>query len=133
MFSIGRVAATMGLKPSAIRYYEAEGLLPEPMRQGDKRRYHEDVFARLELIRIGQDAGFTLSEIKTLLAGVDGGRQGTARLQRLARTRLPDIEATLTRLRLLRRLLLAATECACPDLKGCAAAARRAGLGVTRL
>ena len=126
--SIGEVARAAGLAASAIRYYEAQGLLPEPSRQGDKRRYGDDVLARLEIIRLGQDAGFNLKEIGVLTAGIEGGRRGPEALAKLARDKLPEIDESLKRLRLMKKLLTAASECCCPDLATCAAAVKRSGL-----
>ncbi len=126
--SIGEVAAQTNVAPSALRFYEAEGLIDEPHRVGGKRRYADADIARIALIQMGQAAGFRLKDIKTLLKGVDGGTRKTAALQRLARDKLPDVEADIKRLQLLKRLLSAATECACPDLDACAREAKRAGL-----
>ena len=66
--AIGEVAERAGMSTSRIRYYEARGLLPEPERAGGKRRYGEDVFRRLAIIDAAQRVGFTLEEIRDLLA-----------------------------------------------------------------
>ncbi len=127
-FSIGQISARTNVAASALRYYEKEGLIPEPHRVGGKRRYSEDVLARVALIQIAQDAGFSLREIKVLLTGVKGEKRGKKALATLAEAKLVEIDETMKRLRLLQRLLTAASSCACPDLDACGAAARRAGL-----
>jgi len=71
--SIGEVARQAGIRASAIRYYEQAGLLPAPRRRGGQRRYEPDVVDRLALIAFAQQAGFTISEIRTLFRGVRRG------------------------------------------------------------
>jgi DNA-binding transcriptional MerR regulator len=65
---IGEVAERAGMSASRIRFYEARGLLPAPDRAGGKRRYGEEVLRRLEIIDAAQRVGFTLEEIRDLLA-----------------------------------------------------------------
>ena len=71
--SIGEVARRAGVKPSALRYYEGIGMLPSPERANGRRRYDgevlREVLDRLAVVRVAQQAGFTLSEIRTLLDG----------------------------------------------------------------
>ena len=67
--TIGAVARRAGLRPSALRYYEDEGLLPAPARVNGRRRYDTDVFDRLAVIRLAQAAGLTVAEIRTFLHG----------------------------------------------------------------
>ncbi len=69
LLTIGEVVRRAGIRASAIRYYEEAGLLPEPERVGNKRRYDEGVLRRLALISGAKRAGFTLSEIRTHTCG----------------------------------------------------------------
>src|SRR5438876_761099 len=69
--SIGEVARRTGVKPSALRYYEQEGLLPRASRTGGRRRYGERDVRMVELLRFAQQAGFTLDEIKKLFHRFD--------------------------------------------------------------
>src|SRR6185369_8973969 len=71
--SIGEIGRLTGLKPSAIRYYESLGLLPKPKRVGGKRRYDATVLEWLSLIALAREAGFTMTEIKRLVAGFTPG------------------------------------------------------------
>lgn len=125
--SIGEVARAAGVAPSAIRYYERIGLLPRPRRVSGRRRYGPDAVARLRMIGLAKDLGFTLAEIKVLLHGMAKGERPARRLQALARTKLPDVEATLRRARLMQRLLRAAERCQCPTLEDCLRAVEAAG------
>jgi DNA-binding transcriptional MerR regulator len=65
--SIGEVARRAGIRPSAIRYYEEVGLLPEAERVGGERRYEEGVLRCLMNIRGAKRAGFTIEEMRILL------------------------------------------------------------------
>ena len=65
--TIGEVARRAGVAPSAIRYYESIGLLPEPERESGQRRYEESVIGKLAFVGVAQSAGFSLEEIKELV------------------------------------------------------------------
>jgi MerR family redox-sensitive transcriptional activator SoxR len=71
--SLGEVAQRARVRPSALRYYEGVGLLPPPERENGRRRYDgevlREVLDRLAVVRVAQQAGFTISEIRTLLDG----------------------------------------------------------------
>jgi MerR family copper efflux transcriptional regulator len=67
--TIGKVARSTGLAIDTVRYYEREGLLEKPARStSGYRHYRPDVIARLRFICQAKDLGFSLSEIKELLA-----------------------------------------------------------------
>lgn len=119
--TIGEVAREAGLRTSAIRYYEAAGLLPEPARIGGQRRYGRDVLARLAVIKMAQEAGFTIAEIRTLLTGFPEGTPASERWTALARRKLPEVDARLARLRAVRDVLEESLRCGCLTLDACAA------------
>jgi MerR family copper efflux transcriptional regulator len=88
--TIGRIAQSAGVAIDTIRFYEREGLLPEPRRRpSGYREYDQGTVSRLRFIRRAKDLGFTLDEIRELLAlsadrndGVEGVRErATARLK----------------------------------------------------
>jgi MerR family transcriptional regulator, redox-sensitive transcriptional activator SoxR len=118
--SIGQVAGRAGLRVSAIRYYEAEGLLPEALRVGGRRRYSEDVFARLGVIDVAKRAGFSLEDIRTLLDARDAGEPAHTPLQELAERKLPEVEELIERAEAVRLWLEAARACGCETLDVCA-------------
>jgi MerR family transcriptional regulator, redox-sensitive transcriptional activator SoxR len=77
--SIGEIAGRARVSVSAIRFYERQGLLPEPERVGGQRRYEAVTVKRLGIIAAAKRAGFSLSEIGDLLASTDtGGSPGSA-------------------------------------------------------
>ena len=66
---IGRLAELTGVKIPTIRFYEQNGLVPPPCRtEGRQRRYDESAVRRLHFIRHARDLGFSVEDIRQLLA-----------------------------------------------------------------
>lgn len=63
---ISEVAKRSGVAASALRYYERQGLIASLEREGGRRRFAPGVLDRLALIALGQAAGFSLEEIRTM-------------------------------------------------------------------
>jgi len=118
--TIGEVARRAGLNPSAIRYYERRGVLPEPDRESGRRRYSGETIQRLHVIDVAKRAGLTLDEAAVLLATADEGEPVSEPLRELAARRLPDIEALIARAEAMRDWLQTATTCDCRTLDVCA-------------
>ena len=102
-FTIGRLARAAGVNLETVRYYQRRGLLAQPRKplQGF-RRYRADDLARLRFIKRAQQLGFTLREIKELLA-IDKGSCDDTR--RRAEQKRADISARLRDLQNLRKTL----------------------------
>jgi MerR family redox-sensitive transcriptional activator SoxR len=118
--SIGAVAERTGVAPSALRYYEAEGLITAARTDGNQRRYHRDVLRRVSFIRVAQRVGLSLEEISEALASLPESRTPThddwARLSTAWRPRLDD------QIRLIERLrdrLDGCIGCGCLSLQAC--------------
>ena len=126
--TIGQVAKRAGLNVSAIRYYEAQGLLPEARRVSGQRRYSEDVFARLGVIDVAKRAGFSLDDVRTLLSSGDAGEPAHAGLRQLAERKLPEVEELIDRAQAVRAWLKTATGCGCASLDACALFGEEPGL-----
>jgi MerR family transcriptional regulator, redox-sensitive transcriptional activator SoxR len=118
--TIGQVAKRAGLNLSAIRYYEAKGLLPEAPRISGQRRYGEDALARLGVIDVAKRAGFSLNDIRVLLDASEAGEPAYERLRELARRKLPEVEELIDRAERVRGWLQTATGCGCNTLDVCA-------------
>ena len=119
LMSIGEVAGQIGIATSAIRYYESIDLLPEPQRVSGQRRYTDDAVVRLQMIQTAQEAGFSLSEIKTLLDGFSSDTPPSVRWQSLAAAKLPEVEALIARALLLKSVLERGLDCQCVSLDEC--------------
>ena len=118
--TIGQVAEPAGVNTSAIRFYERNGVLPQPDRVGGQRRYTEQTVRQLEVIDIAKRAGFNLDEIKLLL----NDTSGELRLRELAERKLPEVDAVIARAQTMREWLLKAQHCRCSSLELCALFAR---------
>ena len=118
--TIGQLAQRFGLKTSAIRYYEANGILPEPARQNGQRRYGPDAVRRMEILDIAKRAGFTLDDARVLLQGSAAGTPAFESLRELATRKLPEVEALIARAEAMRDWLQTATDCSCTSLDVCA-------------
>ena len=118
--TIGQLAQRFGLNTSAIRYYEANGVLPEPARVSGQRRYGPDAVRRLEVLDVAKRAGFSLDEVRVLLRSADAGTPAFESLRALAARKLPEVESLIERAEAMRAWLLTATDCACTSLDICA-------------
>jgi MerR family transcriptional regulator, redox-sensitive transcriptional activator SoxR len=119
--SIGDVARRTGLRPSALRYYEDVGILTPPRRVNGRRRYDADVLTRVAVVRMAQEAGFTIAEVRTLLMGFPDGTPASARWRTLAHRKLVEVDALIARAQAMRRVLEESLECGCLTLEACAA------------
>ncbi len=75
--AIGALARRTGLAVSAIRYYEAQGLIAPWRNAGGQRRYQRADIRRLSFVMIAQQFGLTLPEIREVLSGLPGNRTPT--------------------------------------------------------
>ncbi len=116
---IGEVARRSGLRPSAIRYYEARGLVPEPERVAGRRRYPPEILKTLSVIRTAQRAGLNLEEARELLGASDDDGAVSDHLRAIAERKLPEVQALIERATLVKRWLEAASDCRCPTLEDC--------------
>ncbi len=117
--TIGQVAKGAGLRPSAIRYYESEGLVPMARRVNGRRLYDRSVFETLALIRLAHEAGFTIAETRTLMHGFDRATPASARWQRMARQKLTEVRERIERAQRMQGLLEGLLECECETLGQC--------------
>jgi DNA-binding transcriptional MerR regulator len=96
LLTIGELARACGIRPDTIRYYERERLLPRPMRAPSRfRLYEPGAAARLRFIRQAKALGFSLGEIRELLAlRVDRTKTcGDVRMR--ARAKIAEIDARI--------------------------------------
>lgn len=118
--TVGEVAQRAGFATSAVRYYEAEGLIDATRTEGGQRRYQRGVLRRLAFIRAAQSVGLSLDEIREALATLPDGRTPTkadwARLSHGWRARLDEQIAGLVALR---DGLTTCIGCGCLSLRRC--------------
>ena len=68
LLDIGEVASRTGMAPSALRYYESEGIIASVERKGLRRQFQPEIVTTLAVVAMCRRAGFTLEEIKLVLA-----------------------------------------------------------------
>ncbi|HYE26807.1 MAG TPA: MerR family transcriptional regulator [Allosphingosinicella sp.] len=95
--TIGSLAAAGGVGVETIRFYQRRGLLERPTRDEGIRRYGPQDLRRLRFIRQAQAAGFTLEEIRELLA-LDSS-DDRRRARKLAETRVKALNSKIAELR----------------------------------
>jgi MerR family redox-sensitive transcriptional activator SoxR len=121
-WSIGQVAERAGIAASAIRYYEAEGLLPRPERRSGRRIYDESVIERLTIIHLAKGAGFTVAEVKRLLGGFSRRTPPGERWRTLAERKLVELDERIAEAERMKRLLRVVMRCECPTFTDCSRA-----------
>jgi MerR family redox-sensitive transcriptional activator SoxR len=120
LLSIGAVSERTGVSSSALRFYEAEGLIHAVRSTGAQRRYHRDVIRRVSFIRIAQEVGLALAEIREALASLPDHRTPTQRdWHRLATSWGPRLDAQIAKLERLRDRLEGCIGCGCLSLYAC--------------
>ena len=108
---IGEVAKAAGIGIDAVRFYEREGLIPEPARRpSGYRMYSPDVVLSLRFIRRAKELGFSLKEISELLSLETAAEATAADVRKLAEAKLADIEERIRALQRMRRALRKVTE-----------------------
>lgn len=121
MLRIGQVAARAGLAVSALRHYEAEGLLVAARDHAGRRVYPRAVLRRLAFIRAGQTVGLTLAEIRQALSGLPGNKTPNKKhWQDVAGQWERRIDERIEALLALRKGLTSCIGCGCLSLRTCA-------------
>jgi MerR family redox-sensitive transcriptional activator SoxR len=111
---IGNLARLTGIAPSAIRFYEEQGLIPPVRRLSGRRVFDDQTVAHLAVVQLAKDAGFTLAEVRQLVREF-----GQSRWRRLAERKLVEVRTASARLRAMTHLLEKLLECRCPDIEFC--------------
>ena len=114
--TIGKVARAAGVSVETVRYYQRSGLVPEPPRPaGGVRRYAGETVARLRFIKRAQELGFTLAEVRRLLAL--GDPQSCSKARALAANKLELVRARIADLERMRATLESLIE-RCDTVRG---------------
>jgi MerR family redox-sensitive transcriptional activator SoxR len=120
LLTIGQVAKRSGVAPSALRFYESEGLIHSQRTDGNQRRYERSVLRRVAVIQAGRAAGIPLAAIGSALALLPAGTSPSKRdWERLSRAWRSDVEARIALLERVRDDLAGCIGCGCLSLKSC--------------
>jgi len=117
---IGEVSARSGVAPSALRFYEREGLISSMRTDGNQRRYERAVLRRIAFIQAGRAAGVTLGEIQKALDGLPRSRTPSRKdWERLSNKWRNDLDARIETLQALRDRLTTCIGCGCLSIDRC--------------
>ncbi|WP_117213039.1 redox-sensitive transcriptional activator SoxR [Allorhizocola rhizosphaerae] len=120
MLTIGELAARSGVAPSALRFYEQQGLIRATRTGGNQRRYERAELRRVAFIRIAQQIGVSLERIKDALGELPDGRTPTkADWERLSRRWRGELDERIALLERLRDDLTGCIGCGCLSLQTC--------------
>ena len=135
LLTIGELARRTGLSVSAIRFYEARGLVEAIRTAGNQRRFMRSDIRRLSFALIAQRCGLTLAEIEAEMALLPHGRAPTrADWQKISTRLRAALDARIALLEATRDRLDGCIGCGCLSLDSCALynpgdRAARAGAG----
>jgi MerR family redox-sensitive transcriptional activator SoxR len=125
--TISEVARRVGVRPSAIRYYEQQAIIPSAPRVSGQRRYGSGAVYQLAVLRRAQEAGFTLEEIRQLLCGFRKADPVSARWRRMAQQKQLDLDDQMAKLQSMKDLLKRfETGCRCETVEECGASIQNA-------
>ncbi|GAA1943258.1 redox-sensitive transcriptional activator SoxR [Nocardioides hwasunensis] len=121
LLPMGEISSRSGFAASAIRYYEAEGLIEAHRSGGGQRRFERSALRRLAFIRAASNVGLSIDEIREELARLPDNRTPTKadwhRISKHWRARLDEQIAALERLK---SGLDSCIGCGCLSLRSCA-------------
>ena len=117
---IGALVERTGVAASALRFYEAEGLIHAKRTDGGQRRYHRDAIRRVSFIRVAQQVGLTLDEVRDALASLPDNRTPTEKdWHALSTSWRPRLDEQIAMLERLRDRLHGCIGCGCLSLRSC--------------
>ena len=120
-FTVGEVARRAGVATSALRFYEANGLITGDRTDAGHRRYRADVMRRVGFIKVAQRVGLSLEEIRAALDSLPAGRTPNRRdWARLARSWQPVLDERIAMLEAMKEKLDGCIGCGCLSLDTCA-------------
>ncbi len=120
LLTIGALSERTGVAHSALRFYEAQGLIHAARSDGGQRRYPRDILRRVSFIRIAQQVGLSLDEIRSALSSLPENRTPNKHdWERLSTSWRPRLDAQIAMLERLRDRLTGCIGCGCLSLHAC--------------
>jgi MerR family transcriptional regulator, copper efflux regulator len=111
LLRIGEVSKLCGIGIEALRFYEKSGLLSRPARtMSGYRLYHRDVLERLSFIKRAQVLGFSLEEVKHIIAESESGQSPCSGVREIVRQRLKELDERMAQMRRYRKELAGALD-----------------------
>lgn len=119
LLTISEVARRVGLRTSAIRYYEQLGIVPPAHRVSGQRRYDEAALYRLVTLQRARQIGFSLDEIRQLFFGFRKGTPPSARWKKLSQRKLAELDRLMNEIKAMQLVLQVQGRCGCATLEEC--------------
>lgn len=117
---ISEIAQQVGLRPSAIRYYEEIGVLEPAERQSKQRRYDQTAVYKLAVIQRAKQSGFTLQEIRDLFSGFGRQVPASERWKKVSVKKQRQLAEQIEQLQFMQKLLKEMmSNCTCDTLDTC--------------
>lgn len=117
LMTSGELASAASVNVETLRFYEREGLLPEPPRTSSgHRRYTRDALERIRMIKRGQELGFSLPDIAALLAAMEDPAAVCEDVCATVQVKIDHMDRLLRKLRSQRRRLVRLRD-ACPQTR----------------
>ena len=118
--TIGELSGRSGVAPSALRFYERQGLIAARRTDGNQRRYDRAVLRRIALVQAGRAAGIPLTGIRAALDSLPPHRTPTRRdWERLSRNWRANLDERIAMLQALRGRLDTCIGCGCLSIDRC--------------
>jgi MerR family transcriptional regulator, redox-sensitive transcriptional activator SoxR len=118
--TIGELASRSGVSPSALRFYEDEGLIRSRRTDGNQRRYDRSMLRRVAFVQAGKAAGIPLKRIHEALATLPENRIPSRRdWERLSKRWRDDLDQRIATLEALRGRLSTCIGCGCLSIDKC--------------
>ena len=120
LLPIGEVVARSGFAASALRFYDAEGLIHSERSAGGQRRFARNTLRRLAFIRAATNVGLTLEEVRAELDSLPDGRTPNKRdWTRISEHWRHRLDEQIEALQALRTSLDSCIGCGCLSLRQC--------------
>lgn len=121
VFTVGQMASRAGVATSALRFYEENGLIESDRNEAGHRRYQPDVLRRVGFIKVAQQVGLTLGEIRAALDSLPEQRTPTRKdWAKLATSWQPILDERIAMLEAMKEKLDGCIGCGCLSLDSCA-------------
>ena len=118
--TVGEVAERSGVAISAVRFYEAEGLIQSTRNAGNQRRFARETLRRVAVIKVAQRLGIPLASIREALKSLPEGRTpNAADWNRLSARWRAELDDRIEKLQQLRNQLSTCIGCGCLSLQDC--------------
>jgi MerR family transcriptional regulator, redox-sensitive transcriptional activator SoxR len=118
--SVGEVAERTGVAISALHFYESKGLISALRNSGNQRRYQRDILRRVSLIKVAQNLGLSLREIKEALMELPQDHTASAKdWKKMSLKWKIHLDDRIERLTKLRDQLTGCIGCGCLSMKDC--------------